>query len=60
MYEVLNKDKKFEKFFKEYLEKESKVEVAGRTRASKLWPIIEEALKSKVFDKIILSSATIK
>lgn len=45
MYEVLNKDKNFEKFFKEYLEKESKVEVAGRTRASKLWPVIEEVLK---------------
>ena len=44
-FDDLNKDGEFEKFFKEYLEKESKIEVAGRTRESKLWPVIKEALK---------------
>ena len=45
-YEVLNKDGEFEKFFKEYLENKSNIEVAGRTRATRLWPIMEEALKT--------------
>ena len=46
LFGVLNEDGQFEKFFKEYLEKESKIEVAGRTRESKLWPVIKEALKN--------------
>jgi|TARA_R100001082_G_scaffold20389_1_gene9911 hypothetical protein len=45
-FDDLNKDGEFEKFFKEYLEKESKIEVAGRTRGSSLWPIVQEALKT--------------
>jgi hypothetical protein len=45
-FDDLNKDGEFEKFFKEYLKKESKMEIAGRTRGSSLWPIIEEALKT--------------
>ena len=45
-FDDLNKDGEFEKFFKEYLEKKSKMEIAGRTRGSTLWPIIEEALKT--------------
>jgi 2-oxo-4-hydroxy-4-carboxy--5-ureidoimidazoline (OHCU) decarboxylase len=47
-FDDLNKasDGQFEKFFKEYLEKESAVEVAGKTRKSKSWPIIEKALKT--------------
>jgi len=46
LFGVLNEDGQFEKFFKEYLEKKSKIEVAGRTRESKLWPVIKEALKN--------------
>ena len=47
-FDDLNKasDGQFEKFFKEYLEKKSEVEVAGKTRKSKSWPIIEKALKA--------------
>jgi hypothetical protein len=45
-FDDLNKDGEFEKFFKEYLKKESKIEVAGRTRGSSLWPIVQEALKT--------------
>ena len=45
-FDDLNKDGEFEKFFKEYLKKESKIGIAGRTRGSSLWPIIEEALKT--------------
>jgi len=45
-FDVLNKDGQFKKFFEEYLTKESKIEVAGRTRQSKLWPIIKNILKS--------------
>ena len=45
-FDDLNKDGEFKKFFKEYLEKKSKMEIAGRTRGSTLWPIIEEALKT--------------
>ena len=47
-FDDLNKasDGQFEKFFKEYLEKESAVEVAGKTRKSKSWPIMEKALKT--------------
>ena len=45
-FDVLNKDGQFKKFFEEYLTKESKIEVAGRTRQSKLWPIIKNSLKS--------------
>jgi hypothetical protein len=45
-FDDLNKDGEFEKFFKEYLQKKSKMEIAGRTRGSTLWPIIEEALKT--------------
>ena len=46
LFGVLNEDGQFENFFKEYLEKESKIEVAGRTRESKIWPIIKKALKN--------------
>ena len=46
LYNLLNKDGEFEKFFKEYLEKESKMEVGGKARQSKLWPIVKEALKN--------------
>ena len=46
MYNILNKDGEFEKFFKEYLEKESKIEVGGKIRESKLWPAVKEALKN--------------
>ena len=45
-FDDLNKDGEFEKFFKEYLEKKSKIQVAGRARETKLWPIMEEALKT--------------
>jgi len=45
-FDDLNKDGEFEKFFKEYLEKKSKVQVAGRARETKLWPIMAEALKT--------------
>ena len=47
-FDDLNKasDGQFEKFFKEYLEKKSEVEVAGKTRKSKSWPIMEKALKT--------------
>jgi len=44
-FEDLNENKQFEKFFKEYLDKESKVSIAGRAKGSTLWPIMEEALK---------------
>ena len=44
-FEDLNEDKQFKKFFKEYLDKKSKVSIAGRAKGSTLWPIMEEALK---------------
>ena len=45
LYNLLNKDGKFEKFFKEYLEKESKMEVGGKIRESKLFPSHDRQLQ---------------